>query len=43
MVRLLGDLFEQPKKLPFIVFGRERQPERDEIVNSIDIARRFDP
>ncbi len=43
MVRLLGDLFEQAKKLPLVVFGRKWQPERDEIVDGIDVARRFDP
>ena len=43
MVRLFGNLFEQAKKVPFIVFGRERQPQRDEIVDGIDVARRFGP
>ncbi len=43
MVRLFGDLFEQAKKLPLVVFGRERQPQRDKIVDGIDVARRFDP
>src|SRR5271165_1606981 len=43
VVRLPGDLFEQAKELPLILFGRERQPERDEIVDRIDVARRFDP
>ena len=43
MVRLLSDLFEQAKKLPLVVFGRERQPQRHEIVDGIDVARRFDP
>ena len=42
VVRLLSNLFEQAKKLPLVVFGRERQPERDEIVDGIDVARRFD-
>ena len=43
VVRLLGDLFEEAKQLPLVVFGRKRQPERDEIVNRVDVARRFDP
>ena len=43
MIRLGADLAQQPIGLPLIVERRERQPQRHQIVDRVDVARAFRP